>query len=433
MTQLPRLSAPRALMLSAVFAASLAYGQSAPSPCTSVANPPKQAFPIVSLGCGLNIKYIGVYTPTAEYKPVTRRTRATEHSAVGAEATRPSAQGYRPREVPDFVYLHPMERDVMNLVPPAHARRPVKGQSLFASLRDDIITFAYGRERVLFSPEYLVTDSKGRIIVSDPGASSVHVLDGRDSFRIVGGEGHRLHTPAGVAVDADDNIYVADTERGLVGVFDSNGRYLFDMGSLTQTEGLFESPTAIAIDKSKGNLYVIDAKRNHLYELDLKGNVLQHVGSAKTNASGLMLRARAKQERPKPAATSFEFEKPLQMAISGDELLIFDAEGSRVIVSDLDCKFRSEFSLQTRVAHPLRQGVGFATGPGGNIFLSNLTGPEVAMYNREGRKVASFGNRGEFVGQFVSPAAVWMDSKQNVYVSDSHNRNIQVFQATAAQ
>jgi sugar lactone lactonase YvrE len=97
--------------------------------------------------------------------------------------------------------------------------KPISGPSRLAAFRDDIITFAYGHEKYLIAPQHLTTDSKGRVIVSDPAAAAVHVFDGRASFRIAGGPRRRLQAPNGIAVDSRDNIYVADSQRGLIDVY----------------------------------------------------------------------------------------------------------------------------------------------------------------------------------------------------------------------
>ena len=113
------------------------------------------------------------------------------------------------------------------------------------------MTYAYGRPSVIMSAHYVVTDSQQRLILSDPAAPAVHVLDpqGKTSFRLVCGNGYRVHRPAGVAIDAEDNIYVADSEHGMVAVFDSRGNFLRYIGDY-HGEPDYASPQGIAVDCS---------------------------------------------------------------------------------------------------------------------------------------------------------------------------------------
>src|SRR5215469_11430627 len=62
------------------------------------------------------------------------------------------------------------------------------------------LTYAYGHPSVLYAPRHVVTDSHQRLIISDPAANALHVLDrkGKTSFRIVCGKDRRLRKPSGV-------------------------------------------------------------------------------------------------------------------------------------------------------------------------------------------------------------------------------------------
>ena len=91
-------------------------------------------------------------------------------------------------------------------------------------------------------PYSVISDSKGRIIVTDPGAPGVHIFDfeqqkykflqhpeGKDSMR----------WPQCVAVDGQDNIYVTDSDAGKIFVFEAGGKLRHVIGSLKGGEGMF--------------------------------------------------------------------------------------------------------------------------------------------------------------------------------------------------
>ena len=156
---------------------------------------------------------------------------------------------------------------------------------MLAALRDNIVTLVYGRERILLAPHHVTVDSRGRILIVDPDLHAVHVLGGHDSFRIAGGPHRRLLLPNGVAVDADDNIYIADSERGLVLVYAPDGKFLRYIGKRGD-ESLFHYPTAIAIDRGSGRLFLLDSPRHLLLVLDLEGNILKRVGRPRPHAIG---------------------------------------------------------------------------------------------------------------------------------------------------
>ncbi len=75
----------------------------------------------------------------------------------------------------------------------------------------------------LVNPYSIATDSHGRVIVTDTGADGVHVFDFTEKkykflSRKDNGKNPML-SPQCVAVDAQDNIYVTDSQAGKIFVF----------------------------------------------------------------------------------------------------------------------------------------------------------------------------------------------------------------------
>ncbi|NJN65770.1 MAG: hypothetical protein HC884_03175 [Chloroflexaceae bacterium] len=60
-----------------------------------------------------------------------------------------------------------------------------------------------------------------------------------------------------MAVDADGNVYLADTGNKRIVVTDNEGNYLYQWGAEGSDAGKFNEPTGIAFD-SGGNAYVAD-------------------------------------------------------------------------------------------------------------------------------------------------------------------------------
>ena len=134
----------------------------------------------------------------------------------------------------------------------------------------------------LVKPYSVVTDSKGRIIVTDPGLSGVHIFDfAQHKYKFLqrkDKEKDRMLTPQCVAVDAEDNIYVTDSDAGVIFVFDANGKYRHALGSLRGGEGSFKRPTGIAVDSVAQRIYVTDTLRDQVFVLSMDGTVVQTIG-----------------------------------------------------------------------------------------------------------------------------------------------------------
>jgi len=371
-----------------------------------------RALPGAELCCGNEIEYLGSYFSDGKFRTTTR----IDYDNVRNRDSR-SGVWSRPSEVPDFIDLHPRERVEENYEPPARAAKPVKGKSMLAVLRDNIVTFVYGHERILLAPHHVAIDSRGRVLVVDRDIRAVHVFGTPDSFRIAGGPHRRLLLPDGIAVDADDNIYIADSERGLVVVYAPDGKFLRYIGK-RGNEGLFHSPTAIAIDRNTGRLFVLDTPRHLLFVLNLEGNILKRIGRPRPYAIG-----RAVNE-----TIPMDLDYPTEIAVGHNELVVVDSGNSRIHVMDLQGNLVAQFMIRAIPGPTITDEVGLGVDQAGNIYVSNTTDSHVRIYGRDGALLGSFGRNGMEVGEFNSPAGLCVDGRNRLYVGDTNNSRVQVFQ-----
>jgi DNA-binding beta-propeller fold protein YncE len=399
---------------SLVFAVPVSLGQVQPASTLRLTRPspgPK------SLSGNVSVSYIGAYLSDGKFQADPRIAGSYTDGLASWRSDYAADLRIRPSEVPRFVDLHPRDRVIENYKPPAYAKRVVKGRFFLAWLRDDIITFAYGRERALLAPQHITVDSQGRVIVSDPAAGAVHVLDGNKSFRIAAGPDRRLHLPSGVAVDAEDNLYVADCDRGLVLVYDRNGNFLREIGRI-EDETLFHSPTGIAIDRKNRHLYLLDTPRDVLFMLDLEGNVLKRVGIGRGHPIG----------RYASDATPLDLHEPTEITLGDDKLVVLDAGGSRIRIMDLQCNVIGQFNIQASTTHDGTHSMGLGIDSVGNLYVSSVGEPSVRVYDQAGRLRNSFGRPGRAAGAFAAPSGLWIDLMSRVYIADTDNHRVQVFQ-----
>jgi len=262
----------------------------------------------------------------------------------------------------------------------------------------------------LIAPYEVVTDSKGRVIVTDPGALGVHIFDfEQQKYKFLSRDRDMdgLVAPQCVAVDASDNIYVTDSESGKIFIFDANGKFQRIIGSLKGGEGYFKRPTGIAVDSAAQRIYVSDTLRNQIFLLDMQGNILQTIG--------------------KTGQGDGEFNYPTELRLNGDSLVVVDAMNFRVQVLDRTGGFRYAIGKlgEGRGEMFRPKGIGFDSE--GHLYVVEAVRGMVQVFDSEGRLLYFFGQKGSGFGEFQLPEGLWIDHSDRVLVVDSYNRRVQVF------
>ncbi len=260
-------------------------------------------------------------------------------------------------------------------------------------------------------PYSVTTDSRGRIIVTDPGAQGVHIFDfAQQKYKFIQRKDKRkdsMLAPQCVAVDDKDNIYVTDSEAGKIFVFDSGGKFHHALGSLKGGEGFFKRPTGIAIDTAEQHIYVTDTLRNRIYVLDMQGSVLKTIGQS--------------------GAANGEFNYPTELRLMGSDIAVVDAMNFRVQVIDRSGQFEYALGKIGDATGDMFRPKGVAVDSEGHLYVVEGLTDLVQVFNREGQLLYYFGQKGTGFGEFRLPTGVFIDHNDRVYVVDSFNRRVQVF------
>lgn len=266
--------------------------------------------------------------------------------------------------------------------------------------------------KFLVRPYGVITDSKGRVIVTDPGASGVHIFDfAQKKYKFIERREKSkdaMLAPQCVAVDAQDNIYVTDSESGKIFVFEANGKYVRAIGSLKGGEGYFKRPTGIAVDSAAQRIYVSDTLRDEVFILDLQGNVLAKFG--------------------KSGQGEGEFNLPTELRLSGQELLIVDSMNFRVEAFDRAGHFQFSIGKLGDTTGAIFRPKAVSVDSEGDVYVVDALWGLVQVFNREGELLYYFGAKGTHAGEFQLPSGLFIDHDDHVYVVDSFNRRVQVFQ-----
>jgi DNA-binding beta-propeller fold protein YncE len=265
--------------------------------------------------------------------------------------------------------------------------------------------------RMVVRPYSIAVDSHGRAIVTDPGAAGVHIFDfAKHKYKFIerkDKEKDAMLAPQCLALDAQDNIYVTDSDSGKIFVFDADGKYRHALGSLKGGEGYFKRPTGIAVDSAAQRIYVTDTLRDKIFVLDMQGHVLQTIGKH-GNGSG-------------------EFYYPTELHLDNNNLLVVDAMNFRVQWFGRNGNAEGEFGKIGDSPGQIFRPKGVAVDSEDHLYIVDGLSGMVQVFDREGRLLYYFGKRGRALGEFQLPSGVFIDHDDRVFVVDSFNRRVQVF------
>lgn len=283
-------------------------------------------------------------------------------------------------------YLSPthnfMRRAATPLGWPAHTRAILGAHANPASGLQDPFGLAY--------------DAQGNLYLSDGGdANAIYKLAPEGALTLLAG-GQRegladgqgaaaaFHTPSGLAVDRQGNLYVADTgnhavrkitPQGLVSTVAGTGQPGWRDGPGAQA--LLNGPMGVALDDATGKIYVADSYNDRVRVVDAAGNVSTLAGGERPGwQDGLGAQAR--------------FDTPtLLLALPGGTLLVADSGNRALRKLDADGNvstlLRADPEDDTAL---LRRPMGMAVTHDGLIYASDGASGRVVQLTPGGQVLA---------------------------------------------
>jgi glucose/arabinose dehydrogenase len=214
-------------------------------------------------------------------------------------------------------------------------------------------------------PRSVAVDAEGNVYLADTGNNRIQKFASNGAFVTkwgsYGKQDGNFNAPQGIAVDAEGNVYVADTGNSRVQKFSGNGTFVAAWGSYGSDDGQLKRPTDIAVDPSSGDLYLVDTLNNSIHRFSNNGTFIVTLGSY--------------------GITDGEFKYPRSVAV--------DAEG--------------------------------------NVYVADTGNNGVQKFSGNGTFIAKWGSYGKQDGNFNAPQGIAVDADGNVYVADTMNNRIQKF------
>lgn len=203
--------------------------------------------------------------------------------------------------------------------------------------------------------------------------------------------------PSGVAVNAQNDIIVADTNNHRIQIFDKEGRFKFQFGECGKRDGQLLYPNRVAVVKTSGDIIVTERSPTHQIQIynqygqfvrKFGANILQHPRGVTVDSKGRIVVVECKVMR----------------------VIIFDQTGN--VLQKFGCSKHLEFPN------------GVVVNDKQEIFISDNRAHCVKVFNYEGAYLRQIG--GEGITNY--PIGVGINTHGEILIADNHNNfNLTIF------
>ena len=213
---------------------------------------------------------------------------------------------------------------------------------------------------------------------------------------------HR-NLPTSVAV-LSDKIFVAYGFQNEIQVFDMNGTFLYNFGSLGDSSGEFNENFSIA--SSITELFVADSQNHRIQIFDVNGIFLREFS---TNANSILN------------------STPSDLDIYENRIFVIDSTNSSVLEFDISGNPITKFYVNINQPETNLTSIDVHENL---IFITDSGNDSILIFDLDGNPLATFGNSGKYYGEFNLPYSIVSDGS-HIFISDNYNYRIQVFELSS--
>ncbi len=252
----------------------------------------------------------------------------------------------------------------------------------------------------------------------------------------------KLNAPNSVATDAAGNLYIADATNNLIEQVSPAGQIVVLAGgggtvpsatAETATSAKLSNPAGVAVDAS-GNVYIADAGNNLVEQLSPGGQIVVIAGGGGTVPS-FTSGAAASAQLNNPTGVAVDSSGNVYIADRGNNLIEEVTSGQIVAIVGGGIKTPPEFSSFTRDADTvaLDNPSAVAVDGAGDVYfidqgrsdIDELTGGQVGIVFGGGSTPPSLTAQPAANAEFNAPAGLTLDSKGNFYIADQGNNLVE--------
>lgn len=203
--------------------------------------------------------------------------------------------------------------------------------------------------------------------------------------------------PSGVAVNAQNDIIIADTNNHRIQIFDKDGWFKFQFGECGKRDGQLLYPNRVAVVKSSGDIVVTERSPTHQVQIyNQCGHFIRKFGSC-----------------------VLQHPRGITVDVKG-RIVIVECKVMRVIIFDQFGTVINKFGCSQHLEFPN----GVVVNDKEEIFISDNRAHCVKVFNYAGLFLRQVG--GEGITNY--PIGVGINSNGAIVIADNHNNfNVTIF------
>lgn len=256
----------------------------------------------------------------------------------------------------------------------------------------------------LDTPNGVAACADGSVLITD--AHGVWKASPTDGSITPWAENSGFVAPYGITVARDGSVWVTDEKAHCFFHFTAEGRLLSRYGAQDGPD-MLDTPTGLALDRDE-NIVAVDQKHRRLVRYDPNGRFLDEI-TAWTGMDGL------------PES----FSRPARVVVDEEgNLLVSDTTKRAVLVFSREGSFLRGIGGPETDGEGLKQPWGLALGPDGRIYVAEMGGSRISVFQPDGTPERTLMRDG-----LSTPAGVAVGPDGSVYVADfGHNRVVRLSQ-----
>jgi len=253
----------------------------------------------------------------------------------------------------------------------------------------------------LHSPVRIAIDNRDIIYVTDALQKNITRYDTLGTLLGVIEPGG---VPISIAINNDNRIFIGDGKSGAILKLDE-----FGVATEVYTETLF--PSSMAFGSDNNLLYVVDSKLKKVIVLDLDGNVIQIIGD------GVFL---------SPTGIAVDTDNDRVYVSEHGGLGTGFKPTVKIWIFDLEGNLLDSYGKHGKLEGQFYRIQGLAVGRCGDLFATDPFQGTVSVFDKSGFNTR-FGEYGNQPGNLNVPLDIAIDSRQHIWVTSMNNGTLEVY------